>query len=52
MDMDLRILWSLIRRTDTSELLDLTSSCFLIQSFGIALLSFFYRDVHKNLDEW
>lgn len=49
--MDLRVLWCLIRRTDTSELLDLASFGLLVQTLRISLLCFFNRNINEDFDE-
>ena len=51
MNMNLRILRSLIRRADTCELLDLTRHGFLVQALGISLCGFFDWDVDEYFDE-
>lgn len=52
LDHNLGILWCLIRRRDTSELLDLTSSSLLVEPLWIALLCLLDRDLDVDLDEW
>jgi len=51
MDMHLRLLRSLIRRTDASKLLDLARPRFLIQTLGIPLLGFRDGDIDEDFDE-
>ncbi len=51
MDMDLRILRRLVRRTDPRELLDLARSSFLVQTLGISLLGLLDGDVDEDFDE-
>jgi hypothetical protein len=51
-DVDLWVLRSLVWSADTSELLDLTSSCLLVQALRIALLCLLNWDVHEDLNEW
>ena len=50
-DVDLRVLRSLVGRTDASELLDLTSASLLVQTLGVALLGLLDGDVNEDLDE-
>jgi hypothetical protein len=50
-NVDLRVLGSLVRRADTSELLDLTGTSLLVQALGVTLLSDLHRDVDVDLDE-
>lgn len=50
-NVDLWLLWCLVRRTDTSELLDLTSLRLLVQTLGISLLSDVDWHIDKDLDE-
>lgn len=51
MDMNLRILRLLVRRTDTRELLDLARPRLLIQTLGVTLLGLFDGDVDEDFDE-
>jgi hypothetical protein len=51
-DVNLCLLWCLVRGTDAGELLDLTRSRLLVQTLGIALLSLLDGNVNENLDEW
>lgn len=51
MDVDLRLLRSLVRRTDASELLDLSCTSLLVQTLRVALLGLLNRDVDEDLDE-
>lgn len=50
-DVDLSLLRSLVRRADTSELLDLARAGLLVQTLGVALLSLLDGDVNEDLDE-
>lgn len=50
-DVDLRLLGSLVRRADASELLDLAGTGLLVETLGVALLSLLDGDVDENLDE-
>jgi hypothetical protein len=50
-DVDLRVLRSLVGSADTGELLDLASASLLVQTLGIALLGLLNRNVNEHLDE-
>lgn len=50
-DVDLRVLGSLVRSADTSELLDLARASLLVQTLGVALLGLLDGDVNEDLDE-
>lgn len=50
-DVDLRVLGSLVGRTDTSELLDLAGASLLVQTLGVALLGLLNGNVNEDLDE-
>lgn len=50
-NVNLGILWCLIWSTDSSELLNLSSSCLLVQTLGVTLLGLLNGDVDKDLDE-
>lgn len=49
--MNLRLLWCLVRSTNTCELLNLASSCLLVETLRIALLCLLYGNVDEDLDE-
>lgn len=51
-NVNLRLLRSLIRRTDTSKLLDLTSTGLLVEALGVTLLSNFDGHIDEDFDEW
>jgi len=51
MNMHLRILRRLIRRTNSRELFDLPRASFLVQAFGIALLGFLDGHIDEDFDE-
>lgn len=51
MDVNLRVLRSLVRGTDARELLDLTSLGLLVETLGVTLLGFFDGDVNEDFDE-
>lgn len=50
-DVDLWLLWCLIRRADARELLDLARAGLLVETLGVALLCFFYWDVDEDFNE-
>jgi hypothetical protein len=50
-NVDLRVLGSLVGSADTSELLDLTGASLLVQTLGVALLGLLNGDVNEDLDE-
>jgi hypothetical protein len=50
-DVDLRVLRSLVGSADASELLDLAGASLLVQTLGIALLGLLNGNVNEDLDE-
>jgi hypothetical protein len=50
-DVDLRVLGSLVGSADASELLNLTRASLLVQTLGVTLLSLLNGDVDEDLDE-
>jgi hypothetical protein len=50
-NVDLRVLGSLVGSADASELLDLAGASLLVQTLGVALLSLLNGDVDEDLDE-
>jgi hypothetical protein len=50
-NVDLRVLGSLVGSADASELLDLASASLLVQTLGVALLSLLDGNVNEDLDE-
>ena len=52
MDVDLWILWCLIRCTNTGEFLDLASLSLLIQALWISLFRLLDWNIDEDFDEW
>lgn len=50
-NVDLRVLGSLVGSADAGELLDLASASLLVQTLGVALLSLLDGNVNEDLDE-
>jgi hypothetical protein len=49
--MDLRLLRSLIRCTDTREIRDLSCASLLVQSLRVTLLGLFNGDIYEDFNE-
>lgn len=51
LNLNLRVLWRFVRRTDTRELWDLALARLLVQALWVARLGDFEREVDEDLDE-